>query len=558
AIQFLMLYEKVSFVEAIEILAKRLGLSIPYQRGEKSNIKAILYDAVAEASLFFHKNLLEGSGAKPVFEYLAKRGIDKEAISTFKLGYAPPRNSLLDYLRSKRFTLEILEKASLVIPKGAGFRDLFQERIMFPIFDVRKRAVGFGARIWKVQNDAPKYINSPENFLYSKREHLFGLHLSKDDIVRSNAAIVVEGYLDMIVPFMRGIRNVVASLGTALTLEQIRRIKRYTSNIILVFDSDKAGQIATARAIDLLLENELKVEMVSLPGGYDPDSLVRQKGTDYFLHIIDAKKDFFDYKKDILKDIYDVESIEGKTKIAQEMLSTIDKLTSEVAKFEYIKKLSHFLKVKEEILIAEYRRVFLSAKKVRRETLSDIGAMPVPITEKILLKWMLIDKRAFSLIKKNLKDKDFTHPSAQRAVSYLLKDPIEDANFGSSHILSSIHDKEISGFVSSLLMDDGIPFTKENFKESLLKLRKNRIREMKDRLREEIKDAEKVGDKTRLKSLISKYRRMYSREVKPHPSRPAFSSLSEENGDPHLTERLDVSGGHRKNSPFKGEGSMRK
>ncbi len=150
-------------------------------------------------------------------------------------------------MRKSGFTLEVLEKASLVTSTRGSFRDLFINRITFPILDVRARVVGFGARTWEDIPNSPKYINSLENALYSKREHLYGLNLSKDGITREDSVVVTEGYLDMITPFMRGVKNIVASLGTALTFEQIRLIKRYASCVVLVYDSDKAGETAATR-----------------------------------------------------------------------------------------------------------------------------------------------------------------------------------------------------------------------------------------------------------------------------------------------------------------------
>jgi len=511
-IQFLMLYEKLSFVEAIELLAKRLGTEIPYQKNDKEKFKDSLYEVVNEAALFFHKNLLEDAANQPVLAYLRQRGIDQEMIKKFRIGYASGRNTLLATLRQKGYSLEALEKASLVIAQHEGCRDLFRERIMFPIFDVRNRVVGFGGRIWRDIENAPKYINSLENALYSKRDHLFGLNFSKDDIVKSNAIIITEGYLDMIVPFMHGVRNVVASLGTALTLEQIRLIRRYTRNIILVFDADKAGQMATLRAVDLLLENDLQVKVVRLPSGFDPDSLVRQHGADGFLQLIDKKVDFFDFKTDFLKKTHDIDSIEGKTKIAQELFTTINKLNSEIEKYEYIKKLSSSLHVKEEILIAEFRKVFAKDNKNNAVPQPEflVSKDPVSITEKVLLKFMFTNKKAFPLIKKNLKEEDFLFPLARKTVSYFLHNYPEAIDMTANAILGTIEDKEISSFVSKILMDDDIPLDKETFKTSVLKLRQRRLKGVKDHLRQQMRDAEKNGDNTRLKLLIDKYGKVSS------------------------------------------------
>jgi DNA primase len=509
AIQFLMLYEKVSFVEAIEILAQRLGLTVPSQKGLQGNVKAPLYDAVHEAVQFFHQNLISQPATSPLLEGLTRRGIGKETIKQFRIGYASGNNSLIAHMRKKGVTLETMEKASLVVFKGKGYRDTFADRIIFPIYDVRGRALGFGGRRCSEKNEIPKYINSLENPLYSKRAHLFGLHLAKDEIKKSDSVVVVEGYLDMISPFMRGIKNIVASLGTALTPEQVRLMKRHTSHIILVFDADTAGQSAALRALDLVLEQDVGVEVVRLPKGYDPDSFVREKGKDAFLDLIAARQSFFDYKLDILKNTNTVESITGKTQIAKQMLLTIGKLHSEVEKFEYIKQLSGAIGVTEEILIAEYRNLSAPSGPVRSPAAVS-RHVPFPLTEKILLKGICTNAKALAFIKRNLREEDFTHPSARKVIAYFFHAAGGHDAFSPSHILGTIDDKEVSGCVSSLLMDESIPFSKEAFKESVLKLRKKKIQAMKDTLREQIQKAEQNGDRQKVRILVDKYGKINS------------------------------------------------
>lgn len=514
-IQFLMLHEKMTFVEAVEILAKRLGLTMPQQSQEKDRLKNVLYDCLDEASLFFYRNLTEDKNAQSPQIYLQKRGINIEIIKQFRLGYSLGRNTLIEYLRNKNFTLQVLEKASLAVSGGQGYRDLFRERVMFPIFDVRSRVVGFGARTISTADNIPKYINSIESQVYSKREHLYGLNFSKDEIVKLDEAIVVEGYLDMIIPFMHGIKNIVASSGTALTVEQIRLLRRYTNNITLVFDSDKAGQMATLRALDLLLESDLKVRVLRIPQGYDPDSLIRAKGKDFMLGLLKEKKDFFDFKIDVLKKMYDIESIDGKTKIAQEIFTTLNKLNSEIEKYEYIKKLSSCLKVKEEILIAEFKKNFSKKETRERNLIQSRPNEPFSVAEKVILKFMFSNKKAFSLIRKNLNEEDFAYPLAKKTVSYFFRNYNDgDADLASPGIIATIDDKEISGFVSRILMDDDIPLDAEVFKSSVIKLRQIRGRNIKTRLKKDIKDAETSGNKERLKVLIDKFSKMNSEVVK--------------------------------------------
>lgn len=511
-IQFIMLYEKVNFVEAIEMLAGRLGMEVPRQGGEKERFKTALYDIVEQACVFFQANLNHKANAA-VLSYLNKRGINEQMIKQFRLGYAGIGNSLQQYLRERGFSLKLLERAALVVPRGSSFRDIFTDRVIFPIFDIRSRVVGFGARLWKDRVDAPKYINSLENDLYSKRNHLFGLNFSKEHILKQGNAVIVEGYLDMIVPFCAGVKNIAASLGTALTLEQIRLIKRYTSDITLVFDSDKAGQAAALRALDVLLENDLKVKVAKMPSGLDPDSLVRGKGGDYFSRLLDARLDFFDYKIDILSQMYDAGSIEGKGKIASEMFVTIDKLNSEIEKHEYIKKLSRWLSVGEEIVIAEFERNTSNRKygRKRNKTVSmenvssRDSAGQLTITEKILIKFMLTNKKAFAIMKRNLKETDFLSSLARKTAAYFFSNYSEEQNLSCPSVLAAITDKEIGRFISQLLIEDVFPLNKEIFKSSMLKLQERRVKELKDKLKIQIKDTESKGDKDKLKILLQEY-----------------------------------------------------
>jgi DNA primase len=512
ALQFIMQYEKVSFVEAIEMLAKRLGVEVPAQKGESFDKKNLLFEAINEAVNFYHKALLESKNA-PVLEYLKNRGITKEIIEQFRIGYAPGYNSLIDHLRKKNYTLSILEKASLAMSYQDGnYRDLFVDRVMFPIFDTRSRAVGFGGRIWKAIKDAPKYINSLENPVYSKRSQFFGINFSRDEILKSDNAVIVEGYLDMIIPFSYGIKNIVASSGTALTIEQIQLLRRYTLNITLLFDADKAGQMATLRAIDLLLENEMNPRIVQLPQGHDPDTLVRAQGKEGFLKLLENSRDFFDYKMGVLRGTNDIDSIDGKSRITKEIFVSLVKLKSEVQRYEYIKRLSRDINVREEILLAEFSKVAPQNRRAYEQSVSHIDDELMPITEKVLLKFMLTNDRAFEIAKKNLSPLDFTGNKSKKMAGYLLENYKPSA--GIAQFIDSLQDKDISGFVSRIMLDEDIPLDKEVFKSSLMKIKANRLKEAKSKLRDEIKAAEKSGDSQKIKVLINQYATIKSEETK--------------------------------------------
>ena len=517
--QFLTLIEKVTFPEAVEMLGNKLGMVVPHQKSKSAKTKNFLYEVTKEAASFFHNILEESKECQPVRTYLAKRGIGPETIKKFNLGFAPGHNSLIQHMRKADFTLEALEKASLVTSIRGSFRDLFINRVIFPIFDIRSRVVGFGGRTWEDIPNSPKYINSLENIIYSKRDHLYGLNFSKEEIVKEDSIVVVEGYLDMITPFMRGVKNIAASLGTALTSEQIRLIKRYTSCIVLVYDSDKAGEAATTRSIDLILENDLKAKIVRLPKGYDPDSLVHKDGKEVFLKLLDQKLDFFDYKLESLKISHDADSIEGKTNIVKEMLTTLDKLSSEIQKYEYIRKLAEGLGLKEEIVIAEFRNGFSkkggfkknkSGAGIGQEKILNLNRKPLSVTEKVLLKFMFTNFKAFSIVRKNLKSEYFHSHLAQKTVSFLFNSYSAEKSCSIQKLLSMVTDKEISSFISRILMDDDILLDKNLFKESLLKLHKQAALGVKKILKVQIKEFEAKGDKTKVKELMKEYSRINS------------------------------------------------
>jgi DNA primase len=281
----------------------------------------------------------------------------------------------------------------------------------------------------------------------------------------------------------------------------------------LVFDSDKAGEAANLRALDLLLENDLKVKIARLPDGFDPDSLVRKNGGDAFRAALSTSSDFFEYKVSWLKNMYDIQSIAGKTKIAQEMFSTLGKLSSEIEKYEYLKKLAFVLGVKEEILIAEFKQFFSKSRERDYTTASVLTEKePLSITEKTLIKFMLTNHKAFSLIKRSLNEEDFTSVLARKTVSYFFKNYPAQIDMPSLSLLSKIEDKEISSFISRILIDDDTPLSKEVFKESMLKIRQKRIKNIREKLRQEIKTAEDSGDKEKLKLLMGKYTNMGSKE----------------------------------------------
>lgn len=282
---FVQQQEHMTFFEALVHLAKRARIPLPKEERTPEEEKAYrerrgMLEAMDLAARFFHHQLMEEVG-KPGREYLLRRGLTEETIRRFRLGWAPGRGALFRALRG-RFPVEIIEKAGLVLPRrdGSGYTDAFFDRVMFPIADLNGRVIGFGGRI--LEGQGAKYKNTAETPLFSKRHVLFGLDQAKEAMRARNQAILVEGYMDVIMPHQHGIRNVVAPLGTALTDEQCRVIRQQAQQAIVAFDMDTAGQMATLRGLEKLYETGCDVRVLQIPDGKDPDEFIRAHGVAAF------------------------------------------------------------------------------------------------------------------------------------------------------------------------------------------------------------------------------------------------------------------------------------
>lgn len=509
AFKFLMRYERMEFPEAVEVLAKKAGVVLPEfhkQDYAADNLIMQLYKINELAALLYENNM----GAPECLrakDYLLKRGITQDTIKAFKLGYAPDKwDSLINHLRSKNISLSLLEKAGLVLVKeSGGYYDRFRNRIIFPIFDIKSRVLGFGARV--LDSSLPKYINSPETPVYTKGRNLYGLNLAKDAIRESDFVAVVEGYLDFIIPYQAGLKNIVASLGTALTHEQARLLKRYTNNVVMIYDADIAGELATLRSLDIFVEEEMNVKIVTLPKGFDPDSFVREKGINSFKEKIQAAGNLFDYKLSVLKSRYNIKEIEGKANIASLMLETLNKFKNAVIKSEYIKKLAQLLDIGEDALLQEVKRMKLP------KPYADFGggnkkALDINPTEKLLIKLMLEETQLIQRIKERLTPEDFQDEKASRIVSILFELANQGKNIQPHFLISHFGQEDISQILceSIFLPEDLTEQHKEEVVDDCIgRLKAKRLRLKRQNLHDQIKTAQKSGDEKVLNRLIEEF-----------------------------------------------------
>jgi DNA primase len=511
AFKFLMRYERLEFPEAVEILAKKAGVVLPKTDTRESKTASVitqLYKINESASLYYENNLKSSLGVKPK-DYLLKRRITEETVKTFRLGLALDRwDGLINYLRGKNYSLTLLEKAGLVLAKeGGGFYDRFRNRIIFPILDIKSRVVGFGARV--LEDVLPKYINSPETSLYVKGRNLYGLHLAKDSIRDKDSVVIVEGYLDFIVPYQAGLKNIVASLGTALTSEQARLLKRFTPNMVMVYDADAAGELASLRSLDIFIEEDMNVRIVSLPQGLDPDSYVRKHGIQSFEAKINDAKNLFEYKLQILKSRFNVREVEGKTKIACAMLETIHKIKNAVLKSEYMRKLAQDLDIREEALFEEIKKI-ASAKSYTgfSETVPKKTALAINPVEKLLIKLMLEENEYIEQIRKDLEPADFQDERTARIVSVMFDLIAQGKMVDPASLMNHLNGEDVSRLIgeSVFLPEDVSAQQKENvIIDCIRRLKGEKLRLKKQHLHDQIKTAQQGGDEEKLNRLMQEF-----------------------------------------------------
>src|SRR6187455_3805121 len=310
-ISFLMEHEKYSYVDSLRWLANRYGIEIEEsfatdEQRQQMQVADSLYIINNFAQQFFSKILFETEEGQDVgLSYLKERGFREDIIKKFQLGYNPEaRDSYTKAAIAAQYNTELLLKTGLVANRSDQLMDNYRGRIIFPVHNHSGKVLGFGARILKTNDKAPKYINTPENEIYVKSRLLYGTYQARQAIDRNDECLLVEGYTDVVSLHQAGVQNVVASGGTALTPDQLRLVKKYTNNLTIVYDGDSAGIKAALRGLDLALDEGLQVQLVLIPDGEDPDSYVRKVGKEDFTRFIQAnKKDFILFQLEIaLKD----------------------------------------------------------------------------------------------------------------------------------------------------------------------------------------------------------------------------------------------------------------
>ena len=355
-IHFIGKIENLNFIESLELLANRAGIELPKSGNAEddriSRLKSRVYELNKCAAEFYHQNLYKPT-AKPAQEYVKKRRLDNRTLKSFLIGYSGRFNELYTELYSKGFTKEEILASCLVNKNQDGkFIDRFRNRLMFPIFDARDRVIAFGGRV--LDDSKPKYINSPEDIVYSKGRHLFAYNLAKKN--NPKTIIIVEGYMDAVSLHQRGISNAVASLGTALTEAQGRLLRRSCEKVVIGYDADGAGQAATLRGLEILQNLGCDIRILQIEGAKDPDEFVVKYGPERFQNYVDSAISLVEFKVKMLKRQLNLENVNDKIKFLNEVANILSKIENNMEREVYIDKISLEYKVSKEAIYAEVNK----------------------------------------------------------------------------------------------------------------------------------------------------------------------------------------------------------
>ena len=517
--KFVMKIEGVEFGDALRILAKRAGVELKPRDPVLQTARKRLYDICEIAAKFFEKQLSSTKKGSKVKEYLHKRGIKDESIYEWRLGYAPDvKDALSKFLKSRGYKEEEIIKSGLAIRRDeGGIYDRFRSRIIFPIFDLNSQVIGFGGRIFGKEDEVAKYMNIPNTSLYDKSKVLYGLNKSKMFIRQEDNCVLVEGYIDAIMSYQAGVKNVVAVSGTALTPFHLRILKRYTNNLTTSFDMDVAGNSATKRGIDLAQKEEFNIRVVIMPKGLDPADIILQHPEDWE-NLVRSAKSIMEFYFESAFSSHDASTAEGKREISNILIPVIANIPNKIEQSHWIGELSKKLGVPEKSIEEEINRQAQKIEKedsLQEETSASSSKEGSEYESKSRRE--KIEQRIFLIIftfpefLENIEDsyKNLFSPKGTALCDNLIKEKEEFLKEPEKLTVSS----DIKDFFDYLWLkkeieQETLKDKKENekeLKELLNELKKMTLRDELESISQEIKKLEEEGNKDEVQKLIQKF-----------------------------------------------------
>jgi DNA primase len=510
-LNFVMELERISFFEALKLLAETNGIVMPKREysDPDSKLRGALFEMHEIAASTFQANLKSPTGTE-ARNYLARRGVTPEQIEEFGLGVADSSGQQLIRRFEGRFAAETLEVSGLVLKRqdGSGFFDRFRGRLMFPIHNESGKVIGFGGRALK-SGDDPKYLNSPETALYRKSYVLYNLHRAKDAVHKSDYSILVEGYIDVIGVYSAGVRNVVASCGTALTNTQVRALKRHADRIVVNFDPDTAGANAAEKSIQMLLDEGLHVRILELEGELDPDEYVKEVGAEAYRGRLEKAPAYFHWLADRARKKFDMRTVEGRLEGFKFVAPAIQRISDRLERFAVANDVADYLGVDEKLV----RDYFAKGSEDRRQT--NHGPQ-VPPYERLLLNSLLASEAARASVIPQLSEmmvvERFVTKNVFRALFALHADSTE---FRLSDLEGRLSDAE-RDLLSSVVFADEVLEEEKAAEQALACLRSLKAQDPKSEvaaLRARIKTAERDGNLDEAMRLAEELDRRSRRET---------------------------------------------
>ena len=522
---FLTKIEGINFIEAVQTLAERSNIQLPTleNRGDslKEELKAKVYKVNEFAANYYHENLYKPE-SKIAQEYIKKRKLTNETLKSFQIGFSGKFNELYNALKKQGFEeREILESGLVNKNDNGKYIDRYRNRLMFPICDVRGRVIAFGGRV--LDDSKPKYINSPENVVYSKGRHLFGLNVAKKSDVKK--ILIVEGYMDVISLHQRGVKNVVASLGTAMTQQQGWLLRKSSEQIILSFDSDEAGLSAKMRALDILQNMGCDIRILQMEGAKDPDEYIIKYGSARFQTLIEKALSVVEFKVKILKRNLDLNNTNDKIKFLNEIAKLISKIDNTIEKEVYIERIAKSYNISKEAIYAEVNKLsyatakgqkilekskpVISHKKVEKNKVSEA----IVRKENTILSLLLMgDLNVFQIIKQNIKVEDFKD-SLNQQIAKKLYEEFEKGNSNINSILDNLEEEEQNRITMIMADDYEIKDVEKAIDDIIQSYEKEKLNERKFEIleeleKEDINETQKKEYEKELSNIIIKLARI--------------------------------------------------
>ncbi|HVS81487.1 MAG TPA: DNA primase [Pyrinomonadaceae bacterium] len=513
---FIMEIERVTFPEAIKLVAEKSGVPLPKlvddSRFEAHKRESDQVIELNQWALQWWEDQLKSRSvpARAARDYLEGRGLTEETIKTFRLGFAPDSWEMLSaHLLQKGATQEQLEKSGLVVKKDeGGSYDRFRGRLMFPVVDAQGRPIAFGGRTLEPEGE-PKYLNSPETSAYTKGRHLFGLNLTRDEIRRAGFAILVEGYLDLIVPYQFGVRNVVASLGTALTPEQVKLVARFARKVVVNYDGDRAGVQAAKRAIETILAEDIEVKVLVLPDNADPDDFIRKYGVSEYQRRRGEAQPHIQFVIDQAVRDRNLHSPADKAAAIEETLPFVRAVRSRIQKREYFDIAMDALRVQADQRRELWQRI-RSGASTDAATVQELvkrSSMSQPtVAEEKLLALLLANEELRKIILPRLENGDYEDLATSQIFRALVKLDQEESEVSFDSLSEATADEPPAGeLLARLMMDEQA----ESFDDSLAQadscLNALHLMKLDRRIEEmgsEIAEAERAGENERRDRMI--------------------------------------------------------